>query len=502
MTMPLLGKTTRAAQKQPQTPTKTKKVDPKLAKQPPGGAGKRSTPATSRATRGATTNTLKSKPSLTPQKAMGKQSQKATAGKQSQKATAGKQSQKATVGKQSQKATVGKQSQKAIVGKQSQKAIVGKQSQKATVGKQSQKAIVGKQSQKAIVGKQPQKVKTATAEGLKVKKLKKLVVLKGVGKGIGDTQQGKKQAGIKSPKAKPSSPAGMPSKGKGAIPGKTAVRGKAATTRVSPKGKASPVKAAPPQGKASVPRGKSSSQTPKGKADPLKLQQKKVAARQPQVAALGKGLKTQKSGKASAVKQTLGSKSKAANPKTSAVEGKTKHIGKKDMEKKPMEGKLTKPGSTKSATKSAPKMAAAAAAAAVEKKNVSPNSPKSAAKSQMGKTPHTEKSKLGVKPSKAARKKPDSKGSWWLPSMVRGFVKKIFGWTRWKQLHQTVKSVTSSHGMALIGVVCSLLKWNAATSVCLTSWRITCTKITLSLVVPAKCPMLCRVLRLRRHVVD
>ena len=473
--MPPLGKSTRAAQRQPQTPTKTKKMDPKLAKQPPGGAGKRSTPASSRAASGATTNTLKSKPSLTPQKAtMGKQSQKATAGKQSQKATAGKQSQKATMGKQSQKAIVGKQSQKAIVGKQSQKAIVGKQSQKATmgkqsqkttagkqsqkatmgkqsqkaivgkqsqkaiVGKQSQKAIVGKQSQKAIVGKQLQKGKPATAEGLKVKKS---VVLKGLGKGRDDTHKGKKQAGVKSPKAKPSSPAGMPPKGKGAIPGKTAVRGKTATSRVSPQGKAaSPVKAAPSQGKASVPRGKSSSQTPKGTADPQKLQQKKVAARQPQVAALGKGLKTQKMGKTSAAKQTLDSKSKAAILKKSSVEGKTKHIGKRDMGKNPVEGKVTKPGSAKSATKSAPKMVAAAAP--VEKKKVSPNSPKSAAKSQMGKTPHTEKSKLGVKPSKAAPKKPDS---WWLTSMVRGLMKKIFGGTQGKQLQQTVKSVSTSH---------------------------------------------------------
>lgn len=294
---------------------------------------------------------------------------------------------------------------------------------------------------KAIAGKQPQKLATSK-ERLKGRKS---VDSKVAGSNRARTQQGKQQASVKgslpkSSKTKPSSPMGKQPKGKKEqIQGKVASQGKG-SLRGNVRGEATPQRKRVSQ---TVSRGKAESKS----ALKLKLLQKKTATHR-QVAAPGRGLKTLKTGKASVTKQALDSKSKAAVPKKSIATGRLKDMGKNPAGRKAM--KPVSVGTTKSklSTKSTLKTPAAD-----EKKKVLTSSPKSAAKSQTSKTPPVTKSKLGKKTLKNAPKRQDSTGSWWLPSMVRGLVKKIFSWSRGRHVRQTVKSVSTSHEDGLSGVV-------------------------------------------------
>ncbi|KAI0219885.1 hypothetical protein LSAT2_028586 [Lamellibrachia satsuma] len=296
---------------------------------------------------------------------------------------------------------------------------------------------------KAIAGKQPQKLATSK-ERLKGRKS---VDSKVAGSNRARTQQGKQQASVKGSFAKVIKNqaittngettkrekrnkfrARLPHKGKGSLRGNV-------------RGEATPQRKCVSQ---TVSRGKAESKS----ALKLKLLQKKTATHR-QVAAPGRGLKTLKTGKASVTKQALDSKSKAAVPKKSIATGRLKDMGKNPAGRKAM--KPVSVGTTKSklSTKSTLKTPAAD-----EKKKVLTSSPKSAAKSQTSKTPPVTKSKLGKKTLKNAPKRQDSTGSWWLPSMVRGLVKKIFSWSRGRHPHVKIGSSIGVTSKKKTGIVC------------------------------------------------
>ena len=251
----------------------------------------------------------------------------------------------------------------------------------------------------AVSGKQPQKA-SKTKNVVQPKLLRT--------GGASSTQQLKKQQIAKGSlpklsKTKTASQSVAVPKGKRTVQGSAASHGKGMTP---------PPPGSPAQGKPSSPRKAAPSQSQtnshgKSKSPPVLKPQSR------QVVTPRRDLKSLKTDKASVIKQTLESKRKAAGIRVGA--GKKPGLGKATL---PVSGGMGKP-------KGAPKGSIKKAAVAAEKTKTSTSSQKSKAK-QNTLTDET-------------------KGTWWLPSVVQRFVQPFLSWSRGKLSRQTVKSVSPSH---------------------------------------------------------